>query len=214
MTSVIFPRFHVFPEGDVVALWGRPNSLNMMASYQINGQHCMAGASLLKDLPQATPAQYRALAKAMRRFGYKLHTPDSKVAQDRKYRISEMLRGYQACALWSTAATDDEDNEVLLDNEEFSEEATEAMYFDCEVFHDAYYEDLVKYAKRRVPSGGNTPWALAGHDFWLTRNGHGTGFWDRGLGKLGERLASYVGFQTNFPEVNIYLGDDGLVHAS
>ena len=24
--------------------------------------------------------------------------------------------------------------------------------------------------------------AQAGHDFWLTRNGHGAGFWDRGQG--------------------------------
>ena len=28
----------------------------------------------------------------------------------------------------------------------------------------------------------------AGHDFTLTRNGHGAGFWDRGLGAVGERL--------------------------
>ena len=27
-----------------------------------------------------------------------------------------------------------------------------------------------------------------GHDFCLTRNGHGAGFWDRGLGHLGEYL--------------------------
>lgn len=214
MTSVIFPRFHVFPEGDVIAIWGQPDSRGMLSSYQTVGQHSDASPELLKDLPQATPAQYQALARELRKIGYKLHTPGSKVAQDRKYRISEMLHGYQACALWSTAATDDEDNEVLLDNEEFSEAATEAMYFDCEEFYDAYREALVKYAKRRVPSGGNTPWACAGHDFWLTRNGHGTGFWDRGLGELGQRLASYVGFQTSFPEVNIYLGDDGLVHAS
>lgn len=27
-----------------------------------------------------------------------------------------------------------------------------------------------------------------GHDLWLTQNRHGAGFWDRGLGKLGEQL--------------------------
>jgi len=27
-----------------------------------------------------------------------------------------------------------------------------------------------------------------GHDFWLTRNGHGAGFWDRGAGDVGDRL--------------------------
>lgn len=28
----------------------------------------------------------------------------------------------------------------------------------------------------------------SGHDLWLTQAGHGCGFWDRGLGELGERL--------------------------
>jgi len=27
-----------------------------------------------------------------------------------------------------------------------------------------------------------------GHDLWLTRNHHGCGFWDRGLGKVGDAL--------------------------
>ena len=30
--------------------------------------------------------------------------------------------------------------------------------------------------------------AQAGHDLWLTRNRHGCGFWDRGLGKVGDTL--------------------------
>jgi hypothetical protein len=30
----------------------------------------------------------------------------------------------------------------------------------------------------------------AGHDFALTRNGHGAGFWDRGLGDAGDRLTN------------------------
>jgi hypothetical protein len=29
-----------------------------------------------------------------------------------------------------------------------------------------------------------------GHDLLLTRSGHGAGFWDRGLGELGDRLTS------------------------
>lgn len=31
-----------------------------------------------------------------------------------------------------------------------------------------------------------------GHDMSLTRDGHGTGFWDRGLGKLGEALTAWA----------------------
>lgn len=30
---------------------------------------------------------------------------------------------------------------------------------------------------------------MIGHDLWLTRNRHGAGFWDRGLGALGDRLS-------------------------
>ncbi|WP_066904598.1 hypothetical protein [Mycolicibacterium houstonense] len=30
--------------------------------------------------------------------------------------------------------------------------------------------------------------AYLGHDFYLTREGHGAGFWDRGLGELGDYL--------------------------
>lgn len=32
-------------------------------------------------------------------------------------------------------------------------------------------------------------WTQFGRDFWLTRNGHGVGFWDRGLGEVGEKLS-------------------------
>ena len=31
-------------------------------------------------------------------------------------------------------------------------------------------------------------WEQFIHDYWLTRNRHGAGFWDRGLGDLGDRL--------------------------
>lgn len=29
-----------------------------------------------------------------------------------------------------------------------------------------------------------------GHDYWLTRNGHGAGFWDRGYGRKGDKLSA------------------------
>lgn len=62
---------------------------------------------------------------------------------------------------------------------------------------------------------------LAGHDFWLTRNAHGTGFWDRFSkhreGKktfawIGDRLAAQCGWRGNYKEVSLYVGDDGKIH--
>jgi hypothetical protein len=40
-----------------------------------------------------------------------------------------------------------------------------------------------------------------GHDFILTRNGHGAGFWDRGLGELGKWL---TGMAKPFGSQNAY----------
>ena len=50
---------------------------------------------------------------------------------------------------------------------------------------------------------------MTGHDFWLTRCGHGVGFWSRGLGRLGEKL-THLAEQTG--DVDLYVGDCGLVY--
>lgn len=49
-----------------------------------------------------------------------------------------------------------------------------------------------------------------GYDFNLTRNRHGAGFWDRGLGEAGDRLTAMA---HPFGEWVLYLGDDGKLHA-
>lgn len=51
----------------------------------------------------------------------------------------------------------------------------------------------------------------AGVDFWLTRNGHGAGFWDRGLGDVGNELTEAARASG---ARDAYLGDDGEVHLS
>lgn len=50
----------------------------------------------------------------------------------------------------------------------------------------------------------------AGHDFWLTRNGHGAGFWD---GDWPEPMAAKLDEASKaFGEANPYLGDDGKIY--
>jgi hypothetical protein len=49
----------------------------------------------------------------------------------------------------------------------------------------------------------------AGHDFWLTRNGHGAGFWDRGLGTLGNRLSAAAKVYSG---CDLFVGDDARVY--
>jgi hypothetical protein len=54
--------------------------------------------------------------------------------------------------------------------------------------------------------------SAAGRDFWYTRNGHGVGYWDRGLGEVGIALAAACGWNTPFDTVDSYAGDDGLIY--
>ena len=48
-----------------------------------------------------------------------------------------------------------------------------------------------------------------GHDIWLTRCGHGAGFWDRDLGDRGDRLSDIC---NRMGEVYTYVSDDGELH--
>lgn len=63
------------------------------------------------------------------------------------------------------------------------------------------------------PDAGSAESAF-GHDFALTRNHHGVGFWDReseGLPKfLGAALTHVC--QNNFSEANLHIGDDGKAY--
>jgi hypothetical protein len=48
------------------------------------------------------------------------------------------------------------------------------------------------------------------HDFWLTRNGHGTGFWD---GDYPEPQANALtDIAHSFGECDLYVGDDGKIY--
>lgn len=102
----------------------------------------------------------------------------------------EVIRGYQVCAQW--LATDD-DGEPC-DHCELASEAIGELAQDCISFlegmaaHGQAY--LLEQYKLACPAIDNADlWQRFGHDFFLTRNGHGAGFWDRGYGALGETLS-------------------------
>lgn len=73
-------------------------------------------------------------------------------------------------------------------------ELREMFRLDCAAFAVAAGDDLLAYVQARVngeranDASQGTPLDYAGHDLWLSSRGHGTGFWDRGLGDLGDRL--------------------------
>ncbi len=117
-----------------------------------------------------------------------------------KLHRADFIQAFVICALWSTTDNADPSGGEPLENN-FSESdfdpVTKAnLTTDCEAFMDANMFDLVDF-----PSGE------AGHDFFLTRNHHGAGFWDRSYGTkdLRSRLTKS---SHAFGETDIYVGDD------
>lgn len=125
------------------------------------------------------------------------------------------LQGYIICALWSSTGPSEAPYQCeMLDDiftvSDISPECVEQRRSDCSSFLAANGADLAEYAEHL----GNEQWSassLAGHDFWLTRNGRGAGFWDRGLGELGERLSNAARV---YSSVDLYPGDDGKIYGA
>jgi len=97
---------------------------------------------------------------------------------------------YIETALWSSNDESDDSGGEPLDKNyspsDITVDTLRAMIADCKKFQT---ENAVMLA-RAYASGKNYDAGNAGHDFWLTRNGHGAGFWDRGLPKtVGDALS-------------------------
>jgi len=112
---------------------------------------------------------------------------------------------YLECALWSS---NDESNEqggnpmdANYDESDLSDECREQMEKDCAEFQESNRELLEASGQSDEQSG---------HDFWLTRCGHGAGFWDRGLGDIGRKLTDAC---KPYGNVDLYIGDDGKIYS-
>ena len=91
--------------------------------------------------------------------------------------FEEFVLGYCECILW--AEVDGETGEPLDTNatvDDFSPEAWEKIRADCKKF----MEEQAVF----LEATEETDYGKHGHNFWLTRNHHGTGFWDRGYDRM------------------------------
>jgi len=110
-----------------------------------------------------------------------------------KEELYRFIEGYMECLLWSS---DDK-----LEDKNPSQELIRQCKKDCINF--------VILADEKNLLGEND-YELAGHDFALTRNGHGSGFWDGDWSIHGDELTELC---EKFGETWLYIGDDGLVYS-
>ena len=107
--------------------------------------------------------------------------------------IDIFTTAYLEAALWSsTDESTPEGGEPLDDNygiDNIAQKSLRIMRRECREFQRSAAQLLAQaYAATNSKGEKFYDEENAGHDFWLTRNGHGAGFWDRGLGDIGKAL--------------------------
>lgn len=115
-----------------------------------------------------------------------------------KTKLNEFTLAYIEAMLWSSCDDDDTPLDRNYSLADIAPETLARIIRDCTRFQAEMADDL---ACRDDKHGG--------HDFWLTRNGHGAGFWD---GDWPEpHAARLTEAATDAGEVDPYVGDDGQV---
>lgn len=126
-------------------------------------------------------------------------------------KLDHFTRAYMEAALWSS--TDDKGNDLDANYgiEDLSPETVAEMIKDCAVFQRLFHTLLeLAYSSEVFIQGERYSASSAGYDFWLTRCGHGVGFWDRGLGVTGDALTEA---SKGYGNVDLYVGNDGSIYA-
>lgn len=121
--------------------------------------------------------------------------------------VDPFTQAYIECALWSSMDnSNDQGGEPLDKNYNWTHLADETlakMMADCERFQRENSKDLCVSQSCNAREGG--------HCFWLSRNGHGSGFFDSEhfSNDTRDKLQESA---RKFGECNLYVGDDGKIY--
>ena len=110
---------------------------------------------------------------------------------------SQVFKSYLDVILWAGTDDDDEQLSKNYDHRNFDKSALNQAKKDLNKFFGLAQKYIQDEDEKQVA-----------HDFWLTRNRHGTGFWDRDY-KYGKELTKLA---QKFGDLWAYVGDDGKIY--
>ena len=111
-----------------------------------------------------------------------------------------VLRGYLTAILWSEMDNNDDPLDSNYEISDITEESIEKAKSDIKAF--------VEKAKELFTEDELNDPDQIGHDLHLTRQGHGSGFWDGDYVK-GDEITKIT---DKMGSVEVYVGDDGKVN--
>lgn len=115
--------------------------------------------------------------------------------------MDKFTAAYIECALWSSTDDDGDPLDQTYAIDEIHPDTLKVMESDC-----AAFQETEATALNALGSDEQN-----GHDFWLTRNRHGAGFWDRGY-KDRNAVSIAVESSHGYGSFDLYIGDDGMIH--
>lgn len=111
---------------------------------------------------------------------------------------------YIEAMLWAELDDADEPLDKNHTAADIAPEALRSIVADCTKFQETN--------AAHIACEGSLGERHAGHDFWLTRNGHGAGFWD---GDWPEEAGNAMSASAKaFGSSDVYVGDDGQLWVS
>jgi hypothetical protein len=117
------------------------------------------------------------------------------------------LEHYIQTALWSSTDDAGMPLDTIADASNIAPESLASMREDLEAFVASVDESFLEFWQAELGAG------QVGHDFWLTRNGHGAGFWDRFSAGIGARIGQHLTEASRpFGESSLYVLPDGRIH--
>ena len=140
----------------------------------------------------------------------RLNTPTFVVKRQAQNSPSTVA-GYVECMLGvSDNGEDKEFKGKTIDS--LSPQAWETIAKDIVRFYRAMEKHDPLFMER-LYEGHQDAWSRIGHNFWLQRNGHGTGFWDRDPVDVPDDLQGPLKEVCSMAgECDAYVGDDGLIY--
>jgi hypothetical protein len=125
-------------------------------------------------------------------------------------KLDKFTLAYIEAALWSTTDDDEDPLDANYDIDDLHQSTLEAAVRDCKKFQAEMAQFINDEHRVNKGSGKYSVDELAGHDFWLTREGHGAGFFDGDWSD--EADVAMTAKSNEFGQANWYVGDDGKIY--
>lgn len=139
---------------------------------------------------------------------------------NRDSELTQIIRAYLEAMLWSSTDYEGDPLDENYNIDDIADEFFMQSVEDCgklymylaTVLADIENEKVWELEELcvRKPQGCSV-WDLFGQDLWLTRAGHGAGFWDgHWVEWFGKDLTEVTSH--DFPNIDPYVGDDGKIY--